>query len=58
MDSVQEQENKKQKLEQEPCEEQQDSQQEEEQEEAQYSEEDLILGHALLEAVIVNDLVK
>jgi hypothetical protein len=56
MDSVQEQESKKQKLEQEPCEEQEPQQ--EEQEEAQYTEEDLKLGHALLEAVIANDLVK
>ncbi len=56
MESVQEQECKKQKLEQESCVEQETVPQEEEQ--AQYSEDDLKLGHALIEAVIANDLVK
>lgn len=56
MDSVQEQEAKKQKLEQEQVE---DVIEEEEEEESdEYTEQDLKLGHELIAAVIANDLVK
>lgn len=56
MDSVQEQEAKKQKLEQEQVE---DVVEEEEEEEGdEYTEQDLKLGHELIAAVIANDLVK
>lgn len=66
MDSVQEQETKKQKLDQptevegtvaEPVQAEEKAVEEQE-EEAQYSEEDLKLGHELIAAVIANDLVK
>lgn len=53
MDSVQEQEAKKQKLEQ-----VEDIVQEEEEETDEYTEQDLKLGHELIAAVIANDLVK
>lgn len=53
MDSVQEQEAKKQKLEQ-----VEDIVQEEEEDTDEYTEQDLKLGHELIAAVIANDLVK
>lgn len=58
MDSVQEQEAKKQKLEQTEEQVEQVVEEEEEEENNDYTEEDLKLGHELIAAVIANDLVK
>lgn len=57
MDSVQEQEAKKQKLEQ-PEDIVQEEEEVEEEETDEYTEEDLKLGHELIAAVVANDLVK
>lgn len=58
MDSVQEQEAKKQKLEQTEEQVEQVVEEVEEEENNDYTEEDLKLGHELIAAVIANDLVK